>query len=432
VTVRPRARTWLTCGVLLVGLTAAYHANPTVLLGNDTRPVRFAAVSLLKRGDLDLDEFLPILQEGHPDLPYYLVAARGGHVISRLGIGAPVAAAPVYAVALALNHGKIRELAAARVGKLASSLYVALTAILLYLIARRLASERIALVVALCYGLGSAAFSVVSQALWQHGPAEAFLALGVYLLVRDGPWSVPLAGAAFAAVVVCRPPDATFALAATVYVAVTCWRDRRRRLWGFLLAAAPLAAAQAIYNAVYLGSPLVFAQMVKVVGRDAAPAAAYWSGSFLEGLAGQLVSPSRGLLVYSPIFLLLLWRPITNLRETARPVRYLLGGALLLLVVQARYYGWSGGWTYGYRMLADAVPVLCLALIAPLARLARPGRIVFGALLAVSIAVHAVGAVCYDYRWDMSPNVDWNRGRLWSVRDSQIVYYLGHLQPRRR
>ena len=43
--------------LVFVLLTVVYSANCSPLLGNDTRPVRYAAVSLVKRGDHDLNEF---------------------------------------------------------------------------------------------------------------------------------------------------------------------------------------------------------------------------------------------------------------------------------------------------------------------------------------------------------------------------------------
>ena len=337
----------------------------------------------------------------------------------------------MFAIALASGGGSIKANTARQLAKLASAMYVALTAFLLVLLARRFGADlAAAIAVALLFGLGTCAFSVVSQALWQHGPTTFFLILGLYLLVRDGPVSVPLAGMAFAAMVTCRPPNLVFALAATAYVA----HARRDRLLWFLAAALPIAVLQGLHNAHHLGAPWRFAQMTKVVGRDAAALPAdYWDSSIFTGVAGLLVSPSRGLLVFSPFLLLLGWRPVHSFRQHHLALRYLLGGAALLILLVANYYGWYGGWSFGYRMIADAAPVLCLALIPGIAwvRRARIRMIAFGLVAALALSIHTVGAYAYDpYGWDASPDVDRNRERLWSVADSQLVYWFNNLRLR--
>jgi hypothetical protein len=409
--------------LLYVGLVFVYNVNGTALLGNDTRPARYVAVSLLKRGDFNLDEF-PALRTPSGELPYYVVQAPDGHILSRYGFGVPAAAAPAFAFALAIYHGKLPEKVAVLVAKLASSLCVAGAAVLLLLTALRLhASRRDAMVVALSYGLASCAFSVVSQALWQHGPAELFLTLGIYLLVRDGRWSVSLAGAAFAAAAVCRTPAALFALAALVYVA---WQ-RRRALIGFVLAALPLVAAQAAYNTYYFGAPWHFPQA------EPLGVAQPWGHSMLVGLPGLLVSPSRGLFVYTPIFLFLLWRPLKLWQKNGPLVRCLLVATLALILVFSNWWAWHGGWSYGYRLLVDAVPVLVLALLPRLAEIwpSRAATGLFLAACAISLAIHAAGAYCYDNEWDHANDIEHRPERAWAIKDGQLAWTFTHLSLRR-
>lgn len=415
-----------TAPALFVALVVVYNVNGTVLLGNDATANYFASVSLLKRGDVNLDEFT-ILRNADGRVPYYLTETRG-HVISRLGPGAPIAVAPAFAVALAAGGGKVNERVALYVAKAASSLYVAGAAVLLFLISLRLgASRRDAVVLTLLYGLGTVAFSVVSQSLWQHGPSTFFGMLGWWLLERGDRRALIAAGLALAAMVACRPPDAVFALAGAAYVA---HRHRRELPW-FIAAALPIAIALAAYNTYYLGAPWRSAQMVHVTGEG--PRGSYWSTNPLVGLAGLLFSPSRGLFVYSPFLLFLLWRPRTWWRETPLVLRYALAGVLVLILVLSRYYGWYGGWNFGYRMLADAAPLLVLALL-PILRWLPQHRIAGALFLAtalVALLIHAAGAYCYSPPdWDGAPDVDIHRDRLWSVRDSQLVYWLTHLQLR--
>jgi hypothetical protein len=378
---------------------------------------------LIKRGDVNLDEFTPVFSS-HGQLPYFILPARGGHLVSRYGFGAPAAAAPVFAIALAVGGGRISENAARLVAKLASSFYVAGATVLLILAASRLgASRAVALTIGLCYAFATAAFSVASQALWQHGPAEFFLALGYYLLSRASAGSIAASGAAFAGAVVCRPGDVPFALGALLYVL----HLHRRQTARFVLWAAPIAFLQFAYGMHYFGAPWRFGQDM------AAPPSGFWSGGMLEGFAGQLLSPSRGLFIYSPFFLFLFWHPKHNWLKTPAWLRYQLAAVLALLLINAQWWQWYGGWSYGYRMLADAAPALCLALlpILELAARSRGGRIAFVCCALAALAIHLSGAYSYDASWDMNVDVERNPQALWWVRDGQLAWQMEHLRLRR-
>ncbi len=152
-----------------------------------------------------------------------------------------------------------------------------------------------------------------------------------------------------------------------------------------------------------------------------------WSGNWLEGLAGILISPSRGLFVFVPIaglaFLLIgrAWR--------AGPLaRYgLVVPTLLFIAGWAQYAVWWGGHSYGPRYAADIVVPLALIVAAGLNSPASVGsratRILVRVALTWSIGVQAVGAFCYPAgEWNGMPvDVDRAHARLWDWRDSQIV-----------
>ncbi|MFH1808643.1 MAG: hypothetical protein ABIJ09_07855 [Pseudomonadota bacterium] len=416
----------LLVAILLVGI---YNANPSYLQGNDGRGSILGAVSLAMRGDVELHEFEALYSYARGDLAYYVLATERGEHIPRFNFGVPLVSAPFFWLALRLQGGSISEISANFLGKWISSLAVALAAVLVLLTALRLGAARWqALAAALLYGLGTCAFSTVSQMLWQHGPAEFFCMLGIYLLLRDGKLATPLSGAAFAMMVVCRPVLVMFAIAALIHVA----RQQRCHLPGFVLSALPLAVLQAGYNWYYLGAPWIFSQSLTIPGADSLQRD-YWDTPPWQGFLGLLVSPSRGLFIYSPFFLFLFWRPVQNWRETPTIVRAMLLASVLLVLLHSSYYGWYGGWTFGYRMVVDATPILCLALLPVLARLRHSGTaaLTFVITGALALMIHTVGAYCYNVvDWDGRPDIDFHLQRLWSVQDSQLVYWFQHLELR--
>jgi hypothetical protein len=145
-----------------------------------------------------------------------------------------------------------------------------------------------------------------------------------------------------------------------------------------------------------------------------------------EAWAGLLVSPSRGLLVFSPIVLVaLLGTRAAFVRGDREPFVWCLVAMAAQLALFASYSVWWGGHTYGPRYLVDvlplAVPLAALALSAP--RLPRVRTIAATLAVAWSIAVAATGAFCYPHdAWNTDPTeIDRDHARLWDVDDNQIV-----------
>src|SRR5262249_34711770 len=124
-----------------------------------------------------------------------------------------------------------------------------------------------------------------------------------------------------------------------------------------------------------------------------------WSTPFLAGLAGILVSPGRGLFVYSPIFLLsvvgmgLAWKRGGDVLR-----RYSSVGVVVTVLLYSKWFSWWGGYTYGPRMLADLAPVLAMSLypVMPLLPTSRALKAAFVVLAFWSIAAHSIGAFVDD------------------------------------
>src|SRR5262249_35019252 len=170
---------------------------------------------------------------------------------------------------------------------------VALSAVVLYLALLRLTNRRAAVAIAAVYGLGTSSLSVSSQALWQHGPSQLALAATLYCLVRGRtePRWVAVAGFPLSFAVLARPPDIVLAVPLLVYIA----KYHRAQVWRFALAGLPSGLFHIWYNTVYFGRPL-HTQLPLFEP-------SLWQTPLWEGLTGVLLSPGRGLLVYSPIFL---------------------------------------------------------------------------------------------------------------------------------
>ena len=357
--------------------------------------------------------------------------------------------------------------------KLASAFAVAGSAWFLFLVAADYLRLRTAVLLTLVYGMGTSVWSVSSQTLWQHAPGEFFLALGMLGLFRGHRWyGHYLAGLAFGLAFMCRPTNSMAVLAGFVVLL-----GDRRALARYLLAGAPIAALFLLYNLHYFGKWIAFGQVTALAERvQASDASVLWRHSFWKGLAGVLFSPSRGVFIFSPVLLVAVWAAFRVWKERRwLPLRAAVIAALGIWFVTARWRGWWGGWSYGYRLVVDSATILAFVAIPVVEKLsARRGlMILVGALAFWSVTVQATGAFVYDVagwnaragyaevkpggarerayftsredaaaycqvrRCSYEPvvmNVDRStfHARLWSILDNQILYYLTHLRQSRR
>ena len=161
--------------------------------------------------------------------------------------------------------------------------------------------------------------------------------------------------------------------------------------------------------------------------------------TYMFGLKGTLISPSRGLFVYVPILIFTLLLLITNWKD--RPLRRLTWLALFVIgatvLTIAGFFNWWGGDSFGARFTTDLVPwFVLLTIIAVRAKLNvrtqsqawQPAwviQIVFGCvLLAASVFINARGALAVEtWRWN---NIGLGN-KLWDWREPQFL--AGLVEP---
>ena len=321
---------------------------------------------------------------------------------------------PVYAVANAFGTDLLAW--KDRLSLVSAAWISALSVLFIFLVLTRvMATEEGALFFAFVYAFATCVWSVASRALWQHGPSLLFLTAALWLLWKGSPRATRLAGLFLGLAVVTRPTNALIAIPLAIYV----FRYRRSALGGFAVLGFVPILLQSLYAWTYWGSPFSLGHTNPI------PQVANFGGNPFVGLAGLLVSPSRGLLVFSPIFLFSAvgaadaWR-----RRRNEPLyRYLAIGTALLPLVYAKWTVWWGGQTFGYRFLIEMIPGLVVFLaVAWETRISRSTLLqtVFGACLAWSLYVHFLGATVHPT--DFNRRLEEDPRLLWSVRQSEIVF----------
>jgi len=377
-------------------------SNGRPIGAGDTRPTERAAASLVQEGDLDLDEY--------PEVEPPFAREEGAHRVSIYPVLSAVLAAPVFALARAVFV--LDETGTAYAGKTAASLFSALAAAVLYLAMARRHPTRDAAWAAAVFALGTSVWAT-SQALWQHPAAVLGLSLAVLFWLRadDGEvaWAAR-AGLPLAVVLAARPADVALVAVLGLSFAVR-WPRQAPRL---LLWAVPPLAFVLAYQWLYFGSPFRHG-FSGTLGRFSEP----WG----QGQLGLLLSPAKGLLVFTPVAAV---AAIGLLRAFARGEKALAGtlglGVLAHLLLMGRWTEWHGGECWGPRMMTDALPLLFLFLPEGFGITRFLGTV----LALVSIAVQVLGAFAYDYRWERLRQRDGNpRAALWDVGRNPIFFYVG-------
>lgn len=389
----------------------------------DTIPAQLLPLSVLGEGDLDFNEFVcpPDAATGRATdyapgrcltpLPYYFVLVQG-RVVSNYPIIAGLLNIPAHAVAGALGVDTVVE--RTRLALVTAAWTSALAVAFLYLFLSMLPLARATQVgTTLVFAFGTLVWGVAGHGLWQHGPSLMCLTAALWCLARGDRRSLAWAGLALGLAVFTRPTNILLALPLAWYV----WRTHRESRAAFLVPFAVPLLLMVWYSWAWLGSLTALGQGQRMrIGSNP-----------LEGLAGILVSPARGLFVFSPVLLLaLLAVPRTWAKEQRIPLlRPLLLGTAGIIGVHALWAIWWGGHSFGYRMLSETLPgfMLLLALAWESQLRGRPVRVATAAgLLLLSVWANAMGALVAPCGFDMTPvPVDLHPERLWDVADTELV-----------
>ena len=429
--------------VLSLIVAIVYCLSPVVLNG-DSYLLLPTATSIVHERNLDLDEYqhLPAIARHGANREI-----NGSHYNEFPWVGAlffvPLVVAIDLAHAAGVGPGMDALIERDQMGGLqllvASFVTAAVAGVVTLLTFERLLTARrprlVALVVGALFAFGTAAWSTTSRALWQHAPSMLFLSLALLVgsvLDRPAP-NGP------------RTPALSFLLGAFVVLAYTVRPTNAIALLGFTVWMVALHRRQLM---AYLGGGAVV--LVPWLAVNVATykhlLTAYNEGNrlglhdaFGEALLANLISPARGLLIFSPLVVLALVGVLT--RVVGRGGRRGLDGIewLAIVVVVAHWLAistfkdqWWAGHSFGPRFFSDALPFL-LVLCLPAADLLdsadlrtptrRGGVAVVAVLAAWSIAINLEGAVMRASScWNVDPrNVQFHPDRVWDWSDAQFT-----------
>jgi len=311
-----------------------------------------------------------------------------------------------------------------------AAVLMAVFAVVCFQTSRLLLPPRWSLLITIVAALGTQVWSTASRVVEPDSWTVPLLMIALYLLIAPETRQAKLRPGVLATVLswsyLVHPTTAISIVAITVYL----WLYQRRHFLSFAATGAIWFLLLVIYSWHNFGQVLPNYFQASRLGFQ----------TFWEALAGNLVSPSRGVLVYVPVlavlgFILLRYRQSVPLRPLV------VTGCLVIiahLLVISGFSHWWAGHSYGPRYWTSMVPWFVLLGAAGIngmlkERAKSPGAIkpwkikialsLALALALFSIFIHARGALSEKtHLWNAKPyDIDLRAGRLWNWRYPQFL-----------
>lgn len=413
--------------------------NKLAIQSEDTIPTMFLPVAIIKEKTMNLDSYYWMMlgKYPHPDdksfirglTPFYLKKI-GNHYVSAFPIITALISLPIYFLPLKLGM-PITWDNLIILSKISSSLIVSLSGVFLYILLRKhfLNDEKKASLLTYVYLFGTVNYAMISQSMWQHGTLMLFSILGLYFILeflkenKFKPSNAFLGGLFYGLAILSRP-TAALAFALVLVLMLVKIRNIKNYIKSNIFVFAGIALNILFFlwynNKYYIGiqnqgySSQIFSS---------------WLSPFPISLIGVWLSPSKGILVYSPIFIFsfvgFYIAMKKGVEENSQYLIYFLVVVLHTLIISF-WKHWYGGYSFGYRMSSDIIPYLILLMVPFLnSSFYEKYQKLFLFLFTISVFVQIFGIIFFDGIWHAA----YDRGFrdtswLWSLKDSEFMFNI--------
>ena len=318
----------------------------------------------------------------------------------------------------------------ARLQNLISALLVAISCLLVFLISRCFVSHSDSLLITTAFIFGSSMMSTMGSALWSHDFTTAIILLVVLVLISARQNKIRslhpvVLGALLFLAYLSRPTSAIFIALVLVYVFLESRKDFIQLMITLTIAGGFFMLLSWYEYGQLLPPYYLPSRLQNLV--------------FLRALYGNLFSPARGLLVYSP-FLLVTFIGLARIGGALRKeVFFWLGLSWLILhlIMISQFPKWWGGYSFGSRLVTEALPAGLLLTVIAFNRAHDVSykipshilRLSFVALTLLAIGINTVQGMYSPstIRWNEVVEVDENPSYVFDWRFAQFMANPGML-----
>ena len=424
---------------LLIIMFAVFWISPVKQV-TDSNYSMLVTQSLIEHGTFSLDQYaLPRL--GPTPRAYYVQDGNiyqleliGDHIYYHLPPGSSVLSIPyllvgrIFGLSATNPDGTYSEAKEIRIEAGLAALLMAIFVVIQYWTARLMLSASWSLIVALGAALGTQVWSTASRAMWSDTWGILLLSAALFFLMAHELGKRKMNSIVFATLLAwtyfVRPTNSVHIAAITIYL----FLFHRELIIRYLLAGAAWLGVFVAYSWHY------YHQLLPNYYK----ASRLYFGNFWTALAGHLISPGRGLLIYVPVIVFIAYLLVRYWRYVQRRRLVWLSLAVIIahLFVISSFGHWWGGSSFGPRFTTGLVPWFgLLAIIGVDAmRNASPGKQFVNAwrrveiaaglvLLMASVTINGRGAISRaTWLWNMQPRfVDPHPERVWDWREPQFL-----------
>lgn len=441
----------LSCALIFVITLSIFLASKVHQLA-DSNYSMMLSQSLLDHGSFTLDHYAipryePVWFGDHfTNGNIYHLEVVDGHLYYLFPPGTSVLSVPFVAVmnlfglSAANPDGTYNLEGEGRIEVRLAALLMAALAVLFFRMARLMLPLWWSVAVALGGALGTQVYSTASRALWSDTWGILLLGVVILLLLAHESGRRRLNPVLLASLLswmyFVRPTFAVHILAISVYMLIY-----HRRLF----------TLYAVTGAVWLAGFIFYSWYhFRTLLPSYYRAGRLQFNVFWEALAGNLISPARGVLIYIPALFFVAYLLVRYRRQIKFPRLALLALTIVVgqLLIVSGFSHWWGGSSFGPRFMTGLVPwFVLLAILGLNAMLAgretqaaaassggwKAEATLGFALLLLSVFINTRGATAHaTWLWNQNPlEVDEHPERLWDWRQPQFLAgWLPVPQPR--
>ena len=392
------------------------NINSLPLQSEDVLPSIFTGITLTKEGTLYLDSYYEMMVSKYPQpddvtkTPFYLRKV-GDHYLSAFPIMNTLLTLPIFFIySFFVSNFSWSDIYL--LSHLSGSFIISLSALFMFILLTRVLrySQKTSLLLTFTYCFATINLPLISQALWQHGAVQLFIILTIIFYLKERYFYTFF----FLGLAILSRPTAIILL---VILGIFILVNKKFNLKNFFMSLFGISIPLLffiIYN-------FVFYQDLSNQGYSSQLGNS-WLGNFPESFIGIWLSPSKGLLVYSPVFIFSLigiWRGM----KQNQLLKISFWMILLHTLVLSKWKHWYGGFGYGYRMISDVIPFFIFPIGYLLENYYKKVIKVFILTLTVSLIIQFSGLVFFDSIWHNAYDKGFREtGWLWSLENSEAMF----------
>ncbi|MBI4430278.1 MAG: hypothetical protein HY587_01020 [Candidatus Omnitrophica bacterium] len=400
-----------------IGLLLGF-VNIRSFIVSDTLTNSLISLSLVRDGNFELSEFEPILRDRPAGQDFWALRTQKG-LFTKYPVLTGIIAAPFFAVFSWFDFlAKDKIDFWLKLGRIYSLVLCGIFSGILFATTRKFVPVRWAVVLTF--------FSVFGTGIWFYTGSQLSNQTLSLLCITTILWMLvkmpanrfcPFVLGLLAGISLSARPAALFP--SLVPFGIYLHEKALRKLFFTLIAGFSLPCfAAAAYNYAAFGSPFI-------TGYSFVPWD-HFSASILEGLPGLLISPTSGLLFYSPFLVFGICFGLRSLFYQNRAngsvlSKWLVFSFLGHWILLSRWHAWHGGLAYGSRMMLETIPALTL-LIAQnwhhLEKSAALKRLLLVTGIA-SVLMYLLGTVTFD-----AVAESWTDKNGWCLQKDFIMLYV--------